>query len=108
MKAEHAFVSSFGLSSLAGAIALALAGGSAAQAPDAALEEITVTGTRIRRTDGMAEPVPVTTLTAEELAAVRARQHDRRAARRPTAVLPDEHGAARRPGTVRQRRRQLS
>ena len=30
-------------------------------------EEITVTGTRLRRTDGMAEPVPVTTLTPEEL-----------------------------------------
>jgi outer membrane receptor protein involved in Fe transport len=68
MKAEHAFVSSFGLSSLAGAIALALAGGSAAQTPEAALEEITVTGTRIRATDGMAEPVPVTTLTVQELA----------------------------------------
>ena len=35
--------------------------------PDPSLEEITVTGTRIRRTDGMAEPVPVTTLTPEEL-----------------------------------------
>ena len=68
MKAEHAFVSGFGLSSLAGAIALAFAGGSAAQAPaDTALEEITVTGTRIRATDGMAEPVPVTTLTVQEL-----------------------------------------
>jgi iron complex outermembrane recepter protein len=32
-----------------------------------ALDEITVTGSRIRRTDGMAEPVPVTTLTPEEL-----------------------------------------
>lgn len=30
-------------------------------------EEITVTGTRLRRTDGMAEPVPVTTLTPHEL-----------------------------------------
>jgi iron complex outermembrane receptor protein len=70
MKAEHAFVSNFALNSLAGAIALALAGGSAAQTPPAAesLEEITVTGTRIRATDGMAEPVPVTTMTVEELA----------------------------------------
>jgi outer membrane receptor protein involved in Fe transport len=31
------------------------------------LDEITVTGTRIRRTDGMAEPTPVTTLTPLEL-----------------------------------------
>ena len=30
-------------------------------------EEITVTGTRVRRTDGMAEPVPVTTLSPAEL-----------------------------------------
>jgi outer membrane receptor protein involved in Fe transport len=67
-KPQHAFVSRMGSSSLAGAIALLLAGGTAAQTPaDAALEEITVTGTRIRATDGMAEPVPVTTLTPEEL-----------------------------------------
>ena len=45
-----------------------LAGGSAAQTPsDGSPEEITVTGTRIRVTDGMAEPVPVTTLTVQEL-----------------------------------------
>ncbi len=31
------------------------------------LEEITVTGSRVRRTDGMAEPTPVTTLTPQEL-----------------------------------------
>ncbi len=69
MKAQHALVSRFAFSSLAGAIALTLAGGSAAQTPeDATLEEITVTGTRIRATDGMAEPVPVTTLTVQELA----------------------------------------
>ena len=68
-KPQHAFVSRMGSSSLAGAIALLLAGGTAAQTPaDAALEEITVTGTRIRATDGMAEPVPVTTLTVQELA----------------------------------------
>ena len=67
-KPQHAFVSRMGSSSLAGAIALLLAGGTAAQTPaDAALEEITVTGTRIRATDGMAEPVPVTTLTPDEL-----------------------------------------
>jgi iron complex outermembrane receptor protein len=53
---------------LATAIALLCSGVGAAQAPgEAAPEEITVTGTRIRRTDGMAEPVPVTTLTVQEL-----------------------------------------
>jgi outer membrane receptor protein involved in Fe transport len=67
MQAEYAFGARCGLSSLAAAVALALTSGSAAQAPDAALEEITVTGTRIRATDGMAEPVPVTTLTVQEL-----------------------------------------
>ena len=68
MKGERVFVARVGLSSLAGAVALALASSGAAQAPsEAALEEITVTGTRIRATDGMAEPVPVTTLTVEEL-----------------------------------------
>jgi len=38
-----------------------------AQTAEPVPEEITVTGSRIRRTDGMAEPVPVTTLTPEEL-----------------------------------------
>ena len=55
---------------LAAAITSLLYGGAGpvqAQA-DSAPEEITVTGTRLRRTDGMAEPVPVTTLTTEELA----------------------------------------
>src|SRR5690606_19369388 len=33
------------------------------------LEEITVTGSRIRQTDGMTTPVPVTALTTEELSA---------------------------------------
>jgi outer membrane receptor protein involved in Fe transport len=37
------------------------------QTTEPAPEEITVTGTRLRRTDGMAEPVPVTTLSPEEL-----------------------------------------
>ena len=31
------------------------------------LEEVTVTGSRIRATDGMAEPTPVTTVTPQEL-----------------------------------------
>ena len=57
--------------SLAAAIgSLLLAGNGAAQTQTQAeqsVEEITVTGTRLRRTDGMAEPVPVTTLTTEEL-----------------------------------------
>jgi outer membrane receptor protein involved in Fe transport len=55
---------------LAAAIgSLLVGGGAAAQAPaEPSVEEITVTGTRIRRTDGMAEPVPVTTLTVQELA----------------------------------------
>src|SRR5690606_17664262 len=43
-----------------------------AHAQDAAqagpIEEITVTGSRIRRTDGMAAPTPVTALTPDELA----------------------------------------
>jgi len=45
--------------------------GGAAQAQNAGdpppLDEITVTGTRVRMTDGMAEPVPITTLTPDEL-----------------------------------------
>lgn len=36
-------------------------------AQESVLEEVTVTGSRIRRTDGMAEPTPVTTLTPAEL-----------------------------------------
>ena len=41
--------------------------GTQAQTTDQVIEEITVTGTRIRRTDGMAEPTPVTTVTTAEL-----------------------------------------
>ena len=68
MKTEHRLVVRGGLSSLAGAVAMALAGNAGAQAPPGAeLEEITVTGTRVRATDGMAEPVPVTTMTVQEL-----------------------------------------
>ncbi len=40
----------------------------AADEPDDELEEIQVTGTRIRMTDGMAEPTPVTSVTPAELA----------------------------------------
>jgi iron complex outermembrane recepter protein len=69
MKAKSAFSSQLGWGTLASAVGLLLAGGSAAQtASDASLEEITVTGTRIRATDGMAQPVPVTTLSIQELA----------------------------------------
>ena len=57
--------------SLAAAVVPLLGAGGAAHAQGGAdappPEEITVTGTRIRTTDGMAEPVPVTTLTAQEL-----------------------------------------
>jgi outer membrane receptor protein involved in Fe transport len=48
--------------------ALTATGAGPVVAQDAAqLEEVVVTGTRIRRTDGMAEPTPVTTLTPVEL-----------------------------------------
>ena len=46
---------------------LGLSGVSSAQESGPQLEEITVTGTRIRTTDGMAAPTPVTTLTPDEL-----------------------------------------
>jgi iron complex outermembrane recepter protein len=55
---------------LAAAAALSVGGGETLAQSDGAaspLDEVTVTGSRIRRTDGMAEPVPVTTLTPEEL-----------------------------------------
>ncbi len=38
-----------------------------AQAQDEGLEEIQITGSRIRTTDGMAEPTPVTAITSNEL-----------------------------------------
>jgi outer membrane receptor protein involved in Fe transport len=66
-KAEPAFFARPGFNSLAGAIALLLAAGGTAQTTSEEPEEITVTGTRIRLTDGMAEPVPVTSLTVQEL-----------------------------------------
>jgi iron complex outermembrane receptor protein len=47
--------------------AIAAAGTERVAAQEAVIEEITVTGTRVRRTDGMAEPTPVTTLTPAEL-----------------------------------------
>ncbi|MBN1238558.1 MAG: TonB-dependent receptor plug domain-containing protein, partial [Gammaproteobacteria bacterium] len=55
---------------LSACIAAIVAGGDAwAQEADEPLEEITVTGSRVRRTDGMAEPTPVTTLSPQELSA---------------------------------------
>jgi outer membrane receptor protein involved in Fe transport len=56
------------LSLLTVAVPLLSTGGKIAKAQTVEQpEEITVTGTRLRRTDGMAEPVPVTTLSPEEL-----------------------------------------
>ena len=50
------------------AVSLSTAGVQAAEDPDKQLEEIHVTGTRIRVTDGMAAPTPVTSITPAELA----------------------------------------
>ena len=52
---------------LAVAISTAFSGAIAVQAQDNAIEEISVTGSRIRQTSGMAEPVPVTVVTMDEL-----------------------------------------
>jgi outer membrane receptor protein involved in Fe transport len=52
---------------LTGAIVLGAGSAAHAQPGESVPEEITVTGSRIRHTDGMAEPVPVTTLTPAEL-----------------------------------------
>lgn len=70
MLEQNAFITRGLWSPLAAAIgSLLFVGDGAAQAQaEQSVEEITVTGTRIRRTDGMAEPVPVTTLTTQELA----------------------------------------
>jgi iron complex outermembrane recepter protein len=53
---------------IAGVISGAVTESAVAQAPAAGLEEITVTGSRIRQTDGMVTPVPVTSVTTAELA----------------------------------------
>src|SRR5690606_28596208 len=52
---------------LAAAAASALPAQAPAQDADQQLEEITVTGSRIRMTDGMAAPTPVTVVTPAEL-----------------------------------------
>lgn len=44
--------------------ALGTGGAAVAQQP---IEDVTVTGTRVRQTDGMATPVPVTVVTPDEL-----------------------------------------
>ncbi|MDR0779150.1 MAG: TonB-dependent receptor [Pseudomonadales bacterium] len=49
------------------AVAIALCCGSTSVVLAQNVEEIQVTGTRIRQTDGMATPVPITAITADEL-----------------------------------------
>src|SRR5688572_12040224 len=66
MGAQNAFVTRGSLAAAIGSLLLAVDGAAQTQT-EQSVEEITVTGTRIRRTDGMAEPVPVTTMTTEEL-----------------------------------------
>src|SRR5687768_4562802 len=57
----------FRISAMALSIASALLTGGLAQAASEELEEIQVTGTRIRNTDGMVTPTPVTAVTTEEM-----------------------------------------
>lgn len=52
---------------LATSIAATLLGVPLAQAQQAGVEEISVTGSRVRMTSGMATPVPVTVVTISEL-----------------------------------------
>src|SRR3954453_10701275 len=54
---------------IAAAVALALSGASLAQTPkpDAPVEEVTVTGSRIQQTSGMDTPTPVAALTVSEI-----------------------------------------
>lgn len=52
---------------LAASVAAALAGTPAAYAQQQGVEEISVTGSRVRMTSGMATPVPVTVVTMQEL-----------------------------------------
>ena len=69
MAGGNVVVTRFQRGALAGAITslLCVGVGPVQAQSDSSPEEITVTGTRLRRTDGMAEPVPVTTLTTQEL-----------------------------------------
>lgn len=68
---QHKFIPCFKVKALAISVAVAIqlsSAGAMAQQDDR-LEEIAVTGSRIRMTDGMAAPTPVTTLTTVELQA---------------------------------------
>jgi iron complex outermembrane recepter protein len=71
---KHPFLPHFKTRTLTVSVAMAInlyAAGVYAQAadePDEELEEVQVTGTRIRVTNGMAEPTPVTSVTPAELA----------------------------------------
>jgi outer membrane receptor protein involved in Fe transport len=56
------------VSPIAAAVALALSTGANAQDPE---DEITVTGTRIQRTSGFTTPVPVTSVSLDELKALK-------------------------------------
>jgi len=63
----HAFAHrKFKISALALSVTSILLGSSVLQAQED-LEEIRVTGTRIRNTDGMVQPTPVTTVTTDEM-----------------------------------------
>ncbi|MFZ9585604.1 MAG: TonB-dependent receptor plug domain-containing protein, partial [Pseudohongiellaceae bacterium] len=68
---RHLSRSPFRVSTLAWSVTAALLLGNSAGAQQAApsnIEEIAVTGTRIRATDGMVTPTPVTSVTVEEVA----------------------------------------
>jgi iron complex outermembrane receptor protein len=54
--------------------ALAMVVGGAAQAAEAELEEVTVTGSRIQRTSGLETPTPVTSIGIDDLADMNPRQ----------------------------------
>jgi outer membrane receptor protein involved in Fe transport len=64
---KPAFNRPYKLSALALSIASALFTSTFAQAQNDQLEEIQITGTRIRTTDGMVQPTPVTAVTAAEM-----------------------------------------
>ncbi|HHX81800.1 MAG TPA: TonB-dependent receptor plug domain-containing protein, partial [Pseudomonadaceae bacterium] len=67
---HHDLLPQFKIKTLALSVSVALnlaAGGVVAQEQTERVEQITVTGTRIRMTDGMAAPTPVTSVTTAEL-----------------------------------------
>ena len=63
----HTFTGSKRLMSLAITAVLAGLGSTAYAQQDAAVEEVTVTGSRIRQTSGFTTPVPVTSITTQEV-----------------------------------------